>query len=38
MLFLQQKIEESADYLANELEKGNSTNFLSYPSNCKGRT
>jgi hypothetical protein len=33
MLFLQQKIEESADYLADELEKGNSTDFLFYPPN-----
>jgi hypothetical protein len=33
MLFIQQKIEESADYLADELEKGNSPDFLSYPPN-----
>ena len=33
MLFLQQKIEESAEYIADELEKGNSTDFLTYPPN-----
>ena len=33
MLFLQQKIEENAEYVADELEKGNSTDFLTYPPN-----
>ena len=33
MLFLQQKIEENAEYIAEELDKGNSTDFLTYPPN-----
>ena len=33
MLFLQQKIEENAEYIADELDKGNNTDFLTYPPN-----
>ncbi len=33
MLFLQQKIEENADYISDQLDKGNSTDFLTYPPN-----
>ena len=33
MLFLHQKIEEDAEYVADELEKGNLTKFLTYPPN-----
>lgn len=33
MIFLQQKIEENAEYIANELTNGNSTDFLTYPPN-----
>ena len=33
MIFLQQKIEENAEYVANELTNGNSTDFLTYPPN-----
>ena len=33
MIFLQQKIEENAEYIANELTNGDSTDFLTYPPN-----
>jgi len=33
MLFLQQKIEESAEYISDQLEKGNNTDFITYPPN-----
>ena len=33
MLFLQQKIEENAEYISDELEKGSSTDFITYPPN-----
>jgi hypothetical protein len=33
MLFLQQKIEENAEYIANEIINGSSTDFLTYPPN-----
>ena len=33
MLFLQQKIEENADYISDQLHKGNSADFLTYPPN-----
>ena len=33
MLFLQQKIEENADYISDQLHKGNRTDFLTYPPN-----
>ena len=29
----QQKIEENAEYIADELDKGNNTDFLTYPPN-----
>lgn len=33
MIFLQQKIEENAEYIAKELANGISTDFLTYPPN-----
>lgn len=33
MLFLQQKVEENADYISDKLEKGNTKETLTYPPN-----